>query len=292
MAQTAPIVFYQGEFIDQSEARYALQDRGVLFADGVYEVVRYDRGRAFAMQPHVDRLARSLAGIDLQGVDASAFAGWSEELMQRNGLADAKVYWQVTRGPAARDFAIPTDGSLEPTVTLIAFPTQPIASKVELISGPGHIVEDCRWTKCWIKSLMLLPASLAKTAAVKAGAVEAIFERAKPGQADQQLTEGASTNLFIVRDGELWTHPDDGWVLGGITREALLGLAQELGIPTRDDQPFTRSEMLAADEAFVCSTTQLNAITSVGDALIADGQPGPVTKKLHAAYHEAILRGD
>lgn len=290
MTQAAPIVFYQGEFIDESAARYALQDRGVLFADGVYEVVRYDRGRAFAMQAHVDRLARSLAGIELKAVDASAFADWSEELMQRNGLTDAKVYWQVTRGAATRDFTMPSAENAKPTVTLIAYPTTPISHQTTLVGGPGHVVEDCRWTKCWIKSLMLLPASLAKTAAVKAGAVEAIFERAKPGVGEKHMTEGASTNLFIVRDGELLTHPDDGWVLGGITRDELLRLAAELGIPAHEDQPFTRDQMLAADEAFVCSTTQVTAITSLGETPIAHGQPGPITQKLHDAYHQAILR--
>lgn len=289
MSQAAPIVFYQGEFVDESVARYALQDRGTLFADGVYEVVRFDRGRAFAMQAHVDRLARSLAGIELEGVDASAFAEWSEELMRRNGLTDAKVYWQVTRGPAARDFAMPAPENTEPTVTLIAYPTASISHQTTLVGGPGHVVEDCRWTKCWIKSLMLLPASLAKTAAVKAGAVEAIFERAKPGVDVKHMTEGASTNLFIIRDGELFTHPDDGWVLGGITRDELLRLAGELGIPARDDQPFTRDQMLAADEAFVCSTTQVTAITSLADTPIANGQPGPITQQLHDAYLEAIL---
>lgn len=289
MVETAPIVFHQGEFIEESAAHFALQDRGVLFADGVYEVVRYDRGRSFAMQAHVDRLARSLAGIGLEGVAAEPFAAWSDELVQRNHLPDAKVYWQVTRGPAARDFVVPE--SPEPTVTLIAYPTNPIDPEAPLARGSGHIVEDCRWTRCWIKSLMLMPASLAKTEAVKAGAAEAIFARAKPGTDEKHITEGASTNVFIVREGQLCTHPDDGWVLGGITRQTLLGLARDLGIPTQEEIPFTRQQMLDADEAFVCSTTQLTAITAVGDTQIADGQPGPITKRLHEAYRGVLLGG-
>jgi len=291
MTMQAPTVFHQGQFVSESDAHYAVQDRGVLFADGVYEVVRFDRGRAFAMGAHVQRLARSMAGIGLEGVPAEPFAELSFELLKRNGLTDAKVYWQVTRGPASRSFTMLDPAKAEPTVTLIAYPTSPVDRDKPLVAGPGHLVDDCRWTKCWIKSLMLLPASMAKTAAVQAGAIEAVFERAKPGSHQKHITEGASTNVFIVRDGELRTHPDDGWVLGGITRDTLLKLATNLGIPVRDGQPFTRAELFAADEVFVCSTTQVNALTSFGDTRIADGRPGPVTQKLHAAYLAAILDG-
>lgn len=282
-----PIVFHNGEFIPESDARLAVQDRGVLFADGVYEVVRVDRGRAFAMDAHVRRLARSMEGIALGGVDAADFPAWTDELMLRNGLTDAKVYWQVTRGPAVRDFVCPAEPS--PTVTLIAYPMSPLDRGAPLPTGSAIMVDDCRWTRCWIKSLMLLPASLAKTRANKAGAVEAIFERAKPGCDKKHITEGASTNLFIVADGELRTHPDDGWVLSGITRRTLLDLAERLGIPARDDQPFTAAELRAADEVLICSTTQLVAITAVDDAPIADARPGPVTRQLHAAYRDALL---
>ncbi len=287
----APIVYHHGRFIGEADARFAVQDRGVLFADGVYEVVRFDRGQAFAMDAHVQRFARSMAGIGLEGVSAEPFAELSFELLQRNQLPDAKVYWQVTRGPATRDFVMPAADRVEPTITLIAYPTKPINPSAALQSGPGHLVEDCRWTKCWIKSLMLLPASMAKTAAVRVGAVEAIFERAKPGSQAKHITEGASTNVFIVQRGELFTHPDDGWVLGGITRDTLLRLARQRGIPAHDDQPFTRDQMLAADEVFVCSTTQVNAITSFAQHVIADGQPGPITKQLHRAYYDTILHG-
>ncbi|MEM6460178.1 MAG: aminotransferase class IV, partial [Planctomycetota bacterium] len=274
----APIVFHHGGFVSHDTAGYGLQDRGVLFADGVYEVVRYDRGRPFAMRAHVDRLRRSLDGIGLSEVDAEPFAAWSDELMRRNGLTDGKVYWQVTRGEAARDFVSPADP--KPTVTLIAYPGQPIAADAPLAEGSAHLVDDCRWTRCHIKSLMLLPASRAKTEAVRRGAAEAVFERAKPGTADRHITEGASTNVFVVAEGVLRTHPDDGWVLGGVTRREVLDLANALGIPTDDSRPFTRADLLAADEAFVCSTTQLTAVTSVTawddetPRVIGPGTPG------------------
>ncbi|MEM8783677.1 MAG: aminotransferase class IV [Planctomycetota bacterium] len=284
------VVYFNGAFRPAADARFALEERGVLFADGVYEVVRYDAGRPFAMQPHVDRLARSLDGIDLQGVDAQALAGLSDELMDRNGLADAKVYWQVTRGDAGpRDFFIPAREELTPNVVLIAYPAAPVDRNNDPKPGSGHIVEDCRWTKCWIKSLMLLPASLAKTAARRNGAVEAIFERHKPGYDESHITEGGSTNVFVVRDGELHTHPNDGWVLPGITRDVLLETAQrDLGLAVRE-QTFTAADMLAADEVFVCSTTQLNPLTSIDGTPIGDGKSHPLTTKLHHAYLDRIF---
>ena len=283
----APIIYHRGSFLPYADAGFEIQDRGVLFADGVYEVVRYDRGRAFGMRAHLDRLTRSLEGIQLAGVDVSAIAEASDQLMQRNQLQDAKVYWQVTRGPAARDFVCPDPP--DPSVTLIAFPMPPLSPDPPLDAGSAILVDDCRWTRCWIKSLMLLPASLAKTQAQQQNAIEAIFSRAKPGHDQPHVTEGASTNVFIVRDGQLLTHPDDGWILGGITRQTLLRLAHDSGLPCRDDQPFTPDTLRQADEVFVCSTTQFTAITAVDRQPIADGRPGPVTAQLHAAYHHAIL---
>ncbi len=285
----ASILYHRGEYLSHREASLDVQDRGVLFADGVYEVVRYDRGRAYAMQAHLDRLRRSLEGIELPGVEVEAFAERSDQLMRRNELTDAKVYWQVTRGPAPRDFVVPD--SPRPTETVIAFSLPPLDGDRPLDAGSAIVVEDCRWTRCWIKSLMLLPASLAKSRAHRDGAAEAIFERHKPGHADRHITEGGSTNVFIVKNGRLLTHPEDGWILGGITRQTLIRLAATLGMECDDRQPFDRTQLLAADEVLVCSTTQFTAITAVDGQPIADGQPGPITRRLHEAYHQDILHG-
>jgi D-alanine transaminase len=285
-----PIAYHQGSFVEASSAGLSLQDRGVLFADGVYEVVRYDHGRPFAMQPHVDRLKRSLVGIGIEGVDADALAPLSDELIRRNGYTDAKVYWQVTRGDAGpRDFVTPAQPN--PTVTLLAYPTAPVNRGAAVRAGKAITVDDCRWTKCWIKSLMLLPASLAKSEAARRGALEAIFIRNKPGSGAVHVTEGGSTNLFIVRDGELHTHPNDGWVLPGVTRDVLIDAAAQLGRTVRE-LCFSPEEMFAADEVFVCSTTQLNPLTQIDDKPIADGRPGAVTTDLHHAYLERILHHD
>ncbi|MEM8739793.1 MAG: aminotransferase class IV, partial [Planctomycetota bacterium] len=337
----APVVYHRGAFLPEPDARVPLQDRGLLFADGVYEVVRFDHGRPFAMGDHVRRFRQSLAAIDLPADLADPFPDLSHELLRRNRLTDAKIYWQVTRGPAARDFRAPDDPS--PSLTLLAYPTEPLnPDPPPLAHGPALVVDDCRWTQCRVKSLMLLPASLAKTRARRAGAVEAVFARAKPAPPPdldpdspptpdassptppdapppsappgRHITEGASTNIFIIQHGRLRTHPDDGWVLPGITRQTLLDLAHGLGLPTDDRTPFTPHDLLHADEAFACSTTQLTALTSVmfepiPPAIsrypapparetpltthpIADARrPGPLTHKLHTAYHQALLAG-
>jgi D-alanine transaminase len=283
-----PIVYHNGRFIESSQAIRSIEDRGLLFADGVYEVVRYDNGRPFAMRPHIDRLKRSLGGIELPGIDCEAFGPWSDELMVRNGLKDARVYWQVTRGDTGpRSFYIPEH--IEPSITLIAYPAPPVDRKAFPTSGGAISADDCRWTRCWIKSTMLLPASLAKTKAKSAGAIECIFVRHKPGLDAHHVTEGGSTNAFIVRDGELHTHPNDGWVLPGITREVLIDAAHaSLGMPVRE-VCFTLEELKQADEVFVCSTTQLSPITSIDGHTIADGNPGAITTKLHFAYLDRIF---
>ena len=283
----ARIVYHHGQFLAYDQAKLDLDDRGVLFADGVYEVVRYDAGRPFALGPHLRRLQSSLEGIELTGFDLEDFAARSAELLERNQLTNAKVYWQITRGPAPRDFVRPATPS--PTQTLIAFPMKPLAADAQPAVGSAIVVDDCRWTRCWIKSLMLLPASLAKSQADARGATEAIFRRAKPSVTDRHITEGASSNVFIVQQGKLRTHPADQWILRGITRDAVIALARQLDIDVDDTTPFGEAALRSADEAFACSTTQFTALTHIDDQPIGEAKPGPLTLRLHAAYRDAIL---
>ncbi|BAM03884.1 aminotransferase class IV [Phycisphaera mikurensis] len=284
------IVYADGGFREKDEAFYPLEERGVLFADGVYEVVRYDRGRPFEMDAHVRRLRASLAGIGLPWPGVEAAASLSDELVRRNGLPDARVYWQVTRsaagGPGKRSFVHPEKP--EPAITMIAYPAEPLDPAAPVEAGEAVIVEDVRWHRCGIKSLMLLPASMAKTEAKRRGAVEALFERAKPGAAGTHITEGSSTNAFAVIGGVLRTHPADGWVLAGVTRAVLLEAARSAALAV-EERAFTRAELLAASEAFACSTTQVTALTSVEGTPIGGGKAGEVTRRLAAAYVRRVL---
>ncbi len=271
----APTVYLNGEFLPREDAKLGADERGVHFADGVYEVVRYFSGKAFTMNEHLDRLRRSLDGIDLP-YDAPEIAAVSDELVRRNGLTDARVYWQVTRGVAPRDHVIADD--LQPTVYLSAEEARPLAADEPLPTITAITTLDDRWHNCWIKSLMLLPNTLAKTRAAKAGAGEALFVR------DGRITEGASTNCFAVFDGELYTHPADRFILEGITRNVVIALADELDIAVHE-QAFTAADLPGADEIFVTGTgTLLASITAADGKLVANGRAGAVTQRLWAAF--------
>eukprot|EP00752_Nemacystus_decipiens_P013970 g12406.t1 len=272
---SSPTVYLNGQYLHRTHATLSVDERGVHFADGVYEVVRYFNGKPFTMAEHLERLKRSLDGIDL-ACDAEAIAAISDELVARNGLTDARVYWQVTRGPGLRNHVI-ADG-LVPTVYLSAEPAEPLIDAPPLQTISAITTLDDRWHNCWIKSLMLLPNTLAKTRAVKAGAAEAIFVR------DGRVTEGSSTNVFAVFDGELYTHPADRYILEGITRNVVIELAKELYIPIHE-QAFNASDLPAAEEVFITGTgTLLAAVTEVDSNRIDDGQAGSITKQLWDAF--------
>jgi len=276
---SAEIVYLNGQYLDRAQASLSVDERGVHFADGVYEVVRYFNGQAFTLNEHLDRLKRSLDGIDLI-FDADTIAGISDELVQRNDLTDARVYWQVTRGSGLRNHVI-ADG-LTPTVYLSAEEAKPLGAAPPLPTTSVITTLDDRWHNCWIKSLMLLPNSLAKTKAAKAGAGEALFIR------DGRVTEGASTNAFAVFDGELYTHPADRYILEGITRNVIIELAKSQGIPMHE-QAFTSADLPSADELFITGTgTLLTAITALDGNMIQDGHPGAITNELWDAFVQRV----
>ena len=283
MNETDPFVFLNGRFLRRSEASLSVEDRGAMFADGVYEVVMYCGGRPVAMDKHLLRLGRSMAAIHLPVIDAAdTLDSISDELVRRNGCEYAKVYWQVTRGVAERNHLI--DPALTPTVLAMAYPMPPLDTKACAPKASAILTPDERWANCWIKSLMLLPNALAMTKARDAGADEAIMVR------DGVVTEGSATNVLIVRDGELWTHPADRHILGGITRDIVLGLACRMKIVCHEE-PFGTDDLMAAPEVMICGTTMcLTAVCSVDGTQIGDGQVGPVTARLHRGMMDHVAR--
>ena len=276
---SSPIVYLNGQYLHRTHASLSVDDRGIHFADGVYEVVRYFNGKAFTLTEHLDRLNRSLKGIEL-AFDADAIAQISDELVHRNGLTEARVYWQVTRGSGPRNHVIQDD--LTPTIYLSAEEAPQLVASAPLPTIAAITTPDDRWHNCWIKSLMLLPNTLAKTKAVKANAGEALFVR------DGRITEGSSTNCFAVFDGTLHTHPADRFILEGITRNVVIELAKELGIPLKE-QAFTAANLPGADEVFITGTgSLLAAVTAVDGKPIGKGQAGAVTQQLWGAFVERI----
>ena len=276
-------VYLNSTFVPRSQATLDIEDRGAMFADGVYEVVRYYAGRPFAMRQHLSRLRTSLEAIQLpEPYQIGQLDGISDELVRRNNLPDASVYWQVTRGSSPRRHVIPTE--VQPTVLAIAYPASPLDPAAKMMTLSAILADDLRWHGCSIKSLMLLPNVLAKSLARDAGADEAILHR------DGQVTEGTATSVFMVTQGQLWTHRADQWILGGITRQAVLELAHQAGIPTFE-RTFTTNQLLGADEVLICGTsTLMAAVARIDGHSIGNGKAGLISTHLHRLLVEHVSR--
>ncbi len=276
MADSERYVYLNGDIIPRSQAKLDIEDRGAVFADGVYEVTRYYNGNPFAMPEHIARLKRSLAQIQIEEpADVARLDEISGELLRRNSLRDAIVYWQITRGAAPRRHQYPQ--GVKPTMFVITYAALPFDPTALPACKTAILHEDLRWHQCSIKSLMLLPNVMAKQRAEESGAYEAILHRG------ETVTEGTATSVMIVRSGELWTHPANALILGSITRAVVLELARKLGITVREET-YTVSDLLSADEAIICGTTShVTPIVSVNGKTIGDGNMGPVTHRLHDA---------
>ena len=276
MAELERFVYLNGEFLPRSQAKLDLEDRGAVFADGVYEVTRYYDGTPFLMAEHIARLQRSLSLIRIEEPREVAMLGAiSDELLARNRMKDAIVYWQITRGSAPRKHAFPT--GIKPTMFVITYSALKFDPTASPVNKTAILHEDLRWHQCSIKSLMLLPNVMAKQKAEEAGAYEAILHRG------DIITEGTATSVMIVRKGELWTHPANTLILGSITRAVILDLARKIGIPVREET-YTVSHLLSADEAFICGTTShVTPIVNVDGKTIGSGEMGPVSRRLHDA---------
>ncbi len=276
------IQYLDGRFVPEAEARISPLDRGFLFADAIYEVVRYWRGRPYHLEAHVERMREGLAAIRIKA-SPDFFPEAGRRLLQENGLADkdAFVYAQVSRGAAPRYHAFPPEGT-PPTVFAFAREVDPPppaeGSKVILLT-------DERWGRCDIKSVMLLPNVLAAQKAREAGAIDAVLVR------DGFALEATKANVFIVAKGVLRTAPNGPRILPGVTRTATIDAARRLGL-TVEERAFTIEELCSAPEAFLASTTiWTQPIVAVEDRVIGSGKPGPVARMLKEAL-VAEFRGE
>jgi D-alanine transaminase len=273
-------VYLNGSYLPSDRAQLSALDRGFVFGDGVYEVWRVVNGRLFEAERHRERLERGLRELRIgppDGADADGLRTIAERLLRENGLLDghATFYVQVTRGAAPRTHQFPPAGT-RPTVFAYTTALKPLQQ--ERRTGSRAITRpDVRWLRCDIKTVQLLPNVLAKQAAVEAGAFEAIFVR------DGIVTEGTHSNLFVALDGALRTHPTNNLILAGVTRDVVLELARELGIPTREE-PVRVDDLRRAEELFFTgTTTDVLPIVRVDDFGIGSGRPGPIAKALYEA---------
>lgn len=276
-------VYLNGRYVPYDQAVVSVEDRGLLFADGVYEVVRAYGGRVFALAAHLDRLAASAAAIRLPLPPGEELAAAVIGSLRRNGLdgADATVYIQATRGAGGpRAHLLPAEPT--PTVFMIARPAHPPAAETVAAGVDAITLPDRRWQMCHVKSVGLLLNTLARQEASEAGAAEAILVR------DGLVTEGAATNVFVISGGTVVTHPADTHILSGITRETVLRAARAEGVPLREAAvPVAR--LYQADEVFLSSTNlEVLGVRAVDGRPIGAGRPGPLTLRLLAAFQRIV----
>jgi D-alanine transaminase len=282
-------VYVDGRYCPYSEALVHAEDRGFQFGDAVYEVCEVRGGRLIDETRHMQRLARSLTELGIaQPMSAGAWSRVMRETVRRNRVRDGLVYLQVSRGARPRDFLFPPP-RVRPTVVCLARNVS--LPKLEAGAAQGIAIKtmpDIRWGRCDIKTVMLLPAALAKEAARAEGAKEAWF-------VDEQgyVTEGASSNAWIVdRNGKLITRQVDNVILRGITRTTLIDLLRRENLELVE-RPFTVAEAQAAREAFITSATNfVMPVVRIDDKPIGNGAPGLLSLKLRAEYHSAAEIGD
>ncbi len=273
------MIYLNGQFMPLEDARIPVLDRGFIFGDGVYEVIPAYSRHPFRLQEHLRRLQASLESIRLPNPHSAA--EWSRlihRLIELNEAGDQSVYLHVTRGVAKRDHAFPV--GVAPTVFMMSNPlSTPPRQQVE--KGVGVVTAaDNRWLRCDIKAISLLPNVLLRQLAIDTDCVEAVLIR------DGLLTEGAASNIFVVRSGILLTPPKSNLMLPGVTYDVVLELAQADSIRC-EVRAVKESELREADEAWLTSSTkEVLAITRLDGKPVGDGKPGPMFRRMYSLYQD------
>ncbi len=278
-------LFVNGELIHRDKAKVDIEDRGYQFGDGVYEVIRVYNGNTFTMKEHMERLYQSAEKMKLSiPYEVGEFTSIILKLIETNEVKDGIVYLQVTRGVAPRQHHFPARDVKGSVVAYTKDYPVPLKQMEEGVTA--KLVEDIRWLRCDIKSLNLLGNLLAKEEAASDGHFEAILHRG------DTVTEGSSSNAFIVKDGIIYTHPVTNLILNGITRRVIDDLCRENDLSFQEEA-FVVSELLEADEVFIASTTsEVMPVIKIDQRVIGEGKPGAVTKRLQALFSERKRKAD
>ncbi len=275
------LIYLNGKYLDYSQALLPVDERGLQFADGVYEVALVWGGQFVDLERHLERLERSAQAIELDlPFTRSEIRDVAEELLRREAVKQAALYLQVTRGVAPRDHRFPA--VVQPTV--IAYLKDAHMDREALQHGVKAItVPDLRWLRCDIKSVSLLPNVLARQQAANRGVREAIQVRSGVG-----VTEGSATNIWMVHQGSIVTAPASNWILSGIVRSVVLDLAKSEKLPVAE-RFASAEELLQMDEVFMTSTTSfVMPIIEIDGRKVGDGEPGPVTMRLQELYLQRL----
>src|SRR5258708_30247461 len=268
------IVYYNGHYLQKSEVAISPDDRGFLFADGVYEVIHAYGGRLFKYAEHLERLAFGLKELRIEGLDARSLDPIAHHLIETNklGLADALVYIQVTRGAAPRNHRFPPAGT-PPTVYVEAKPYSPPVEQQEK-GAAAILTPDQRWSRCDIKTIGLLPNTLAYQQAREEGAFEAIFSR------DGLVLEGSHSSILFVENDVVICPPLTNRLLPSITRSVVINLplAESIKVETRSCR---EAELFQFDEVIMLGTgVEIVPITAVNGQKVGQGQVGQITRRM------------
>jgi D-alanine transaminase len=278
------LAYVNGDIMDLEEATIPILDRGFLFGDGIYEVIRIYQGVPFGLDRHLQRLQNSARSIMLNLPHTmGTFEDLILDLVEESGIKEGWVYMQVTRGVAPRAHAFPEN--VDPTLVMFV-KALPEDSGGQAKAGASVVkIPDQRWLLCNIKSVSLLANVLAKEQATRMGAYECILHRP-----DGSVTEGASCNVFAVIDGVVRTHPADNLVLPGITRDYVLEICADEGIPF-NESAFSVEDLKGASEIFLTGTvSEITPVVKVDNTIVGDGTPGPVTTRIASAYAALVAK--
>ena len=283
------IVYVNGRYVPYGDAAIHAEDRGFQFADSVYEVIEVLDSRLVDAPRHMARLDRSLSELGIaQPMSRAALGQVIARTIYLNRVRHGTVYLQVSRGAGPRDFALPAEGT-PPTLVVIA--RSQSQTKIEVLAQSGIAVvtmPDIRWGRSDIKTVMLLPACLAKDAAKSQGAREAWLV-----DGEGHVTEGASSNAWIITgDKRLVTRPLSNRILAGVTRATTIDTAKAQGFGFQE-RAFTVAEAHQAAEAFITSATNtVMPVVRIDGVAIGNGRPGPLTMSLRARFHDvAVISG-
>jgi D-alanine transaminase len=276
-------VIVDGQVMERSSAKVDIEDRGYQFGDGVYEVIRVYNGKMFTGKEHLKRLVESAEKIRMKlPYSPEELESKMEELIAKNELQTGTVYMQFTRGTSPRNHVFPSN---EVAPTFVAYTRNVARPEDSMEKGVRAILdEDIRWLRCDIKSLNLLGNLLSKQKAAEAGCFEAILHRG------ETVTEGSHSNISIIKDGVIITHPADNHILNGITRQKVLEICGKEQIPF-EEKAYTLEELNAADEVFSSGTTvEVMPIVGIEGKSVGNGEPGPVTRSLQELFKAEIER--
>lgn len=268
--------YYKNEFMNKADIQLSPDDRGYYFGDGIYEVFRVYQGQIYEQDAHLQRLQRTASEVRLTlPFSIHQIGQILTELVDKNKLIEGTVYMQITRGEAPR--AHPFPAQAEPI--MLAYCTEVPRPVATIHNGIKAITfADIRWLRCDLKTLNLLPNVMAKQAALDHGVQEVVLHR------EGTVTECSASNVMMIKDGVLYTHPANHLILHGITRAVVLRLARSLEIPVKEGA-FTTEQLSAADEAFITGTTvEITPILEVDGHTIGAGTPGAYTRKLQEKF--------